>query len=41
MFRGRFEWQIQYTKGGGQCRPGRVAGRGSEVGGLSFTIPVG
>jgi len=30
-FRGRFERQIQHTKGGGQCRPGRVTG-GSEVG---------
>jgi len=31
-FRGRFERQIQYAKGGGSCRPRRVKGRSSEVG---------
>jgi hypothetical protein len=41
MFRGRFEWQIQHTKGR-RTMPARARdGRGSEVGGLSFSIPVG
>jgi hypothetical protein len=40
MFRGRFEWQIQHQRR--RTMPTRARdGEGSEVGGLSFTIPVG